>query len=95
MFALNDYTSLDYASKRLGMSSMLSVSRSTRSMDDAARGASHETTTIQGTPLMSPEEVEYYFSRQSENQIIFYPGADPIFLKRTEYFRSPFFEGMW
>lgn len=84
-FGLNDLTTLEYVSKKLGTSSILSVSKSEISQDQAARGFSGQSKSIQETPLLSPDEVAYFFSRQSGNQLIFYPGADPIFMNRVPY----------
>lgn len=84
-FGLNDHTTLEYVSKRLGTSSVMSISRSEISREQAVQGFSGESTSIQSAPLLAPEEVAYFFSRQSGNQLVLYPGADPIFLQRLPY----------
>jgi type IV secretion system protein VirD4 len=89
-FGLNDMTTLDYVSKRLGASSMMSISQSELTRDAAANGLSGQSRSIQGTPLLSPDEVAFHFSRQSNNQLILYPGADPIWLKRTAFYEAVF-----
>jgi type IV secretion system protein VirD4 len=89
-FGLNDLTSLKYVSDRLGTSSMLSISRGEISMSQAAGGFSGESKSIQSSPLLTPDEIAYYFSRQSDHQLIIYPGADPIFLDRLPYFDPSF-----
>lgn len=89
-FGLNDMTTLDYVSKRLGTSSMMSISQSELTRDAAASGMSGQSRSIQGTPLLSPDEVAFHFSRQSNNQLILYPGADPIWLKRTAFYDAVF-----
>lgn len=90
-FGLNDFSSLKYVSDRLGTSSTLTTSRSPISTEQAALGFDGVSHSIQPTPLLSPEEVAYFFSRQSGNQLIIYPGNDPIFMSRLPYYTT-FFE---
>jgi type IV secretion system protein VirD4 len=84
-FGLNDMGSLRYVSDRLGYSAMAKVSHSERSLQQAASGFSGTSKSIDGTPLLSPDEVAAVFSRQSNNQLIIYSGVSPIFLKRLPY----------
>lgn len=90
-FGLNDMSSLEYVSKRLGTSSVMSISQSEQSVGQAAKGFSAQSQSIQAAPLLAPEEVAEFFSRQSGNQLIIYPGPSPIFLERLPYY-SPFFD---
>ena len=84
-FGLNDLTSLRYVSDRLGTASGLSVSKNEISTEQAATGFFGESRSLQANPLLAPEEVAYFFSRQSGHQLIIYPGSDPIFLNRIPY----------
>lgn len=84
-FGTNDMTTLKYISERLGTSSVMSISKGEISTGQAAHGFTGQSSTIQAVPLLSPEEVGYFFSRQSGNQLILYPGADPVFAKRVPY----------
>lgn len=84
-FGLNDMGSLNYVSERLGKSAMLKVSQNEQSMSQAATGFTGQSKSIDTTPLLSPDEVAAFFSRQSGNQLIIYPGVSPIFLKRVPY----------
>jgi len=90
-FGLNDQTTLEYVSKRLGTSSVMSISKSEISREQIVKGFTGESKSIQAVPLLAPEEVAYFFSRQSGNQLVLYPGADPIFMRRTAYYEDPFF----
>ncbi|WP_208352869.1 type IV secretory system conjugative DNA transfer family protein [Pseudaestuariivita rosea] len=92
-FGLNDMTSLKYVSERLGTSSTLSISQGEQSTEQAATGFSGQSKSLQANALLAPEEIAYFFSRQSGNQLIIYPGADPVFMKRLPY-TDPFFEHM-
>lgn len=85
-FGLNDLSTLKYISDRLGTSSTMVVSKGQISEEQAALGFDGKSKSIQASPLLSPDEVAYYFSRQSENQLIIYPGVDPIFIKRLPYY---------
>ncbi|MEM6414217.1 MAG: type IV secretory system conjugative DNA transfer family protein [Pseudomonadota bacterium] len=92
-FGMNDVTTLEYVSKRLGTSSVMSISHGEISKEQALAGFSGESKTIQSAPLLSIYEVGYYFSRQSNNQLIIYPGSDPIFLQRVPYWDA--FYNQW
>ncbi|MEM9233584.1 MAG: type IV secretory system conjugative DNA transfer family protein [Pseudomonadota bacterium] len=84
-FGMNDLTTLEYVSKRLGTSSVMSISQGEISQQQSLSGFSGKSKSIQAAPLLSIDEVGYFFSRQSENQLIIYPGSDPIFMKRVPY----------
>lgn len=87
-FGVNDMTTLKYISDRLGKSSILSINQGEISTQQSVQGFSGESKTIQGSPLLSPDEVAYFFSRQSENQLVIFPGADPIFMKRLPFYHD-------
>lgn len=89
-FGLNDLGSLKYVSERLGQSAMLKVSQSEQSTQALATGFTGQSNSIDTTPLLTPDEVAAYFSRQSENQLIIYPGTSAIFLKRVPYYDEGF-----
>lgn len=91
-FGLNDMKSLKYVSERLGQSSMLKISQSEQSTQQAATGFSGQSKRIESTALLTPDEVASYFSRQSQNQLIIYPGGSGIFLQRASYTDAPFLD---
>ncbi len=84
-FGLNDLGSLDYVSNRLGQSSMLKVSQGEQGMKQLASGFTGQSKSIDKAPLLTSDEVAAFFSRQSNNQLIIYPGVSPIFLRRVPY----------
>ncbi|WP_083464264.1 type IV secretory system conjugative DNA transfer family protein [Phaeobacter sp. 11ANDIMAR09] len=90
-FGLNDLGTLKYVSERLGQSSMLKISQSEQSTSQAASGFTGQSKSIEGAPLLAPDEVAACFSRQSNNQLIIYPGVSGIFLQRVSYF-DPIFD---
>jgi type IV secretion system protein VirD4 len=92
-FGLNDMSSLKYVSERLGTSSTLSISQSEQSVGQAALGFSAQSKSIQASPLLTPDEVAEFFSRQSGNQLIIYPGTSPMFLERLPYYH-PYFNSV-
>jgi len=84
-FGLNDLGSLKYVSEHLGQSAMLKVSQAEQSTQQLAGGFSGQSKSIETTPLLSPDEVAAFFSRQAGNQLIIYPGVSPIFIERASY----------
>lgn len=90
IFGLNDLTTLKYVSDRLGTSSVMQINNSEISQSQAAGGFTGQSRTIQAAPLLSADEVAYFFSRQSNNQLIIYPGADPIMIRRLPFFDERF-----
>ena len=89
-FGLNDLGSLKYVSERLGKSAMLKVTQSEQSMQQAAGGFAGQSQSIDATPLLTPDEVAAFFSRQSGNQLIIYPGTSAIFIKRVPHYDTSF-----
>lgn len=89
-FGLNDTKTLKYVSERLGVSSVQQISQSQISMDQRAGGFDGQSQSIQKTPLLTHDEVAYHFSRQSNNQLIIYPGTSPMWLRRLPYFHDYF-----
>lgn len=87
-FGVNDLTTSKYISERLGISSVVSINNSEISEEQVSLGFTGKSASIQAAPLLSPDEVGYFFSRQSGNQLIFYPGADPIFAHRVPYWHE-------
>ncbi|WP_417261451.1 type IV secretory system conjugative DNA transfer family protein [Celeribacter sp.] len=89
-FGLNDMGSLKYVSERLGQSAMLKLSQSEQSTQQAATGFSGQSRSIDAAALLTPDEIAAFFSRQSGNQLIIYPGVSAIFLKRVSYLDDHF-----
>ena len=82
-FGLNDLTTLEYMSRRLGVSPTLQISQGQLDIRDSAAGFTGQTTSLQESPLLTVDEIARFFSRQESNQLLIYPGAGPIFLKRV------------
>lgn len=91
-FGLNDMKTLKYVSDRLGMSAVTNISTSAVSIGQANTGFDGTSRSYSGNPLVSPDEVAYYFSRQSDAQLVIYPGADPIWMKRLKHYEPSFKE---
>ncbi|MGH1466138.1 MAG: type IV secretory system conjugative DNA transfer family protein [Cognatishimia sp.] len=92
-FGLNDLGTLQYVSDRLGQSAMLKVSQSEVSRSQIASGFSGASQSIDAAPLLAPDEIAAFFSRQSGNQLIIYPGVSGIFIQRLPY-TDVYFEEM-
>ncbi|MEZ5896966.1 MAG: type IV secretory system conjugative DNA transfer family protein [Parvularculaceae bacterium] len=91
-FGVNDLTTLDYLSKRLGQTTLNVISQGEISRGQALQGFSGRSLSKQITDLMTPEEISRYFSRQSGRQLILWPGSDPIALERINYDIHPLLE---
>lgn len=85
IFGNTDLTTLDYASQRLGKTTILQVSKGEISKQQAASGFTGETTQLHSSELMTSEEIGRFFSRRSRAQILLYPGANPIAIDRVPY----------
>jgi type IV secretion system protein VirD4 len=92
-FGNSDLTTLEYISKRLGKSTVMQVSTGEISTDDVAGGFSGESSQLHTIELMTSDEVARFFSRQSNAQLLLWPGADPIAMDRVRYWDSDFFAG--
>jgi type IV secretion system protein VirD4 len=92
-FGNNDLTTLEYIAKRLGKSTLLQVSKGEVSVAQVAGGFTGESTQLHTTELMTADEVGRFFSRQSDAQLLLWPGVDPIALDRAKYHKHPFFAG--
>jgi type IV secretory pathway TraG/TraD family ATPase VirD4 len=89
-FGNNDLTTLEYLSKRLGKSTIMQVSRGEISNQEAAGGFTGESTQLHTVELMTADEIARFFSRQSNAQILIWPGTDPIAIDRMRYYSDPF-----
>ncbi len=92
-FGNNDLTTLEYIAKRLGRSTIMVVSKGETSVSQGAGGFTGESAQAQASELMTSDEVGRFFSRQSNAQVLFWPGADPIAIDRVRYYDTPFFAG--
>jgi type IV secretion system protein VirD4 len=92
-FGNNDLTTLEYISKRLGRSTILTISQGEVSTGQTAGGFTGESTQLQSSELMTSDEVGRFFSRQSNTQILLWPGADPIAIDRVKYYEGQYFAG--
>jgi type IV secretion system protein VirD4 len=95
-FSLADATTLEYVSKRLGLTSCLSRSTNMPTFEQASRNAaSGESWSINSQPLMTPEEICRYFARDDRKlrQLVLRPGYHPMILQRVFYDRHPWFKG--
>jgi type IV secretion system protein VirD4 len=94
-FGLNDLTSLDYLSKRLGQTTLAVESKGEISRVQVAQGFTGKSLSHQQVDLMTPEEIGRFFSRQAGRQIALWPGTDPIAMNRVLYDQDPAFAGLF
>ncbi|MEM6746258.1 MAG: type IV secretory system conjugative DNA transfer family protein [Pseudomonadota bacterium] len=94
-FGLNDLTTLDYLSKRLGQTTLDVISKGEVSQRQYLQGFSGKSLSKQIVDLMTAEEIGRYFSRQSGRQLVLWPGSDPIACTRLNYDQAEMFEGLF
>ena len=92
-FGVNDLTTLDYLSKRLGKTTLDVISQGEISRDQVLKGFTGQNHSKQIVELMTPEELGRYFSRQSGKQLVLWPGTDPIAIDRINYDSDPLLQG--
>jgi len=91
-FGINDLTTLEYLSKRLGQTTLDTVSQGELSRDQIMKGFTGQSRSKQIVDLMTPEELGRFFSRQSGRELILWPGTDPIVMERLNYDTDPLTE---
>lgn len=94
-FGNNDLTTLQYLSQMLGKSTIIQVSKGEISTEQSAGGFSGESTQLHTNELMTSDEIGRFFSRQSNAQILLWPGSDPIAIDRVKYYEFDFFKGKY
>lgn len=68
-----------------GLSSLLRAFASTTGHSRSTSSSRNSNQSLMRTPLMTPEEVGRYFSRESGQQLVFISGSRPVALLRTNY----------
>jgi len=94
-FGNNDLTTLEYLSKRLGKSTIVQINQSEVTTPQKAQGLTGQSMSLHETELMASDEIGTFFSRQSETQLLLWPGAPPIAIDRVKYHKHTFFGGKY
>lgn len=84
-FALNDVNTLKYVSDRIGVTSVLSVSQGEISREQKMQGFTGRSNSIQQFPLLTPDELALFFSREHFTALILHPNHSPLMLHRADY----------
>ena len=95
VFGNADLTTLKYISERLGQTTITNISQGQISQGQAMGGFTGESLSQSTAPLLTTDEVARLFSRQSQSQILLWPGSNPIAAERVPYFSHPLFEGLF
>jgi type IV secretion system protein VirD4 len=96
LFANSDLTTLEWVSKRLGQTTVRTISgRETTSTEWAKEGLSGTSTGVVTEPLMAPEEIARFFSRDDPllRQLVIIAGYPPLILQRAFYDKHELFTG--
>ncbi len=94
-FGNADLTTLKYLSDRIGQSTVLTESKSEISQQQAMQGFTGKTSSNNVYPLMTSDEIARHFSRQSNRQLLLWPGANPIAADRIAYYNHPMFQNLY
>ena len=88
-FGNNDLTTLEWISKRLGVTTIEQKSHSSVNMEARQKGhlKSGESFAPNGSALLEPHEIALYFGRYDElmRQLIVLAGKEPMILQRFNY----------
>lgn len=93
-FGNNDLTTLEWISKRLGETTILTESQNAPTYDAAQQGGATGKSWSHTThPLMTPEEVSRFFGRYDylQRQLIFRGTFEPMVLQRAAFDHYPLF----
>jgi type IV secretion system protein VirD4 len=91
-----DDSTLDYVSRRLGQSLVLTRSTNSPTFEQAAKhAATGESWSLANHPLMTAEEIGRFFARDDKKlrQLILRPGFRPMILQRAFYDKHELFRG--
>lgn len=94
-FGVNDLTTLEYLSKRLGQTTLEVVSQGEISKSRVSMGYTGQSRSPNQVSLMTSEEIGRFFSRQSGRQLVLWPGTDPIAVTRVNYDQSDLSRGKY
>jgi type IV secretion system protein VirD4 len=83
-FGLNDLTSQEYVSNRLGDTHFTRMERVDVTMTQLAQGSSEYRESIVNTKLLSPEEVGRIFARETRRLLVMHPGSRSMVLERLD-----------
>ena len=92
IFGAQDTETLEWASRRLGQTSILSHSESEGSLHGILRqGQSGKSASVQTHPLMTTAEIARFFSRDDPfaRQLVISAGFGPLILQRVAYDKHP------
>jgi len=90
-FGLNDETSLEYLSKRLGDTHFVRADKVDLTMGQRSQGAGEFRQTHVKDKLLSPEEIGRLFARETRRVLVLHPGSRPRILQRLDA-SDPMFE---
>jgi type IV secretion system protein VirD4 len=82
-FGLNDQTSLEYVSNRLGDTHFERWEKTNATMSQRGQGAAEERQVFVNSKLLSPEEIGRLFARETNRMLVLHPGR-PLILQRLD-----------
>ncbi len=82
-FGNTDTTTLEYLSKRLGMTLAMQAQPQNLSLQAQMQGEAREQESIVSVPLMPPHEIALAFGRDNKNKLVMLAGEKPFSLQRV------------
>lgn len=80
---------------RMGLPGLVLSAMSARASSESVTASEAVNQQIQVTPLLRPDEIERYFSRESGAQLILIKGRLPIWALRVHYYDTSWFDGFY
>jgi type IV secretion system protein VirD4 len=79
-----DITTTEHLSKMMGNTQVIEMQDVFVSASQRAHGDAGRRENIRNTRLMDPDEISFYFARETWRQLILRPGHNPIYMDRLE-----------
>ncbi|GGF35458.1 conjugal transfer protein TraG [Youhaiella tibetensis] len=86
IFAVNDLTTAEYVSKRLGQTQVVERHSVRTSSQAMSAGDSGVRETLRTTRLLEPDEIMRAFARETNRQLIITPHKPPVFIERMDHY---------
>ena len=96
-FGNSDLTTLEFISKRCGMTSIIVDRKSDVTTKQAVAGATGKSWSLEVKELLTAEEASRYLGRDDTQQraLVIRGGSPPVMVQRVKYDRHELFNGKW
>lgn len=80
-----DATTTDYLSKLAGQTTIEEEKRGFVSSSSMQHGDLGVRFDLRSVPLLAPDEITYYFARDTHRQMVLVPGEKPVYMQRMPF----------